>query len=140
MFCKQQVAQLRDYVPRIHEAGAELVVVGNGSPEHARWFIEDTGVDVPLYTDPTLKVYEAADARSGLLTSLNPGAIIAAVRTMLAGFRQSKTMGHGFQQGGVLVITSDGDVPYHYVSRHAGDHPDPEEIITALQRLDPAPP
>lgn len=135
MFCKQQVAQLRAFVPRIHEAGAELVVVGNGSPEHAQWFIEDTGVDVPLYTDPTLKVYEAADARGGLLTALNPRAIFAALRTFRAGFRQSKTMGEGLQQGGILIITPDGDVPYHYISAHAGDHPDPEDILTALKRL-----
>ena len=43
---------MRDYVPRIHGAVAELVIVGNGTPEQPRWFVEDFHIDTPVFTDP----------------------------------------------------------------------------------------
>jgi peroxiredoxin len=135
VFCKEQVAQLRDYVGRIRDAGAELVVVGNGNPQQAAWFQEDTGIETPLYTDPSLKVYDAVEAKRGLLTSLNPATIVASLRARRAGFKQSKTMGAAFQQGGVFVITPGGEMPYRYVSKSAGDHPDPTEPLSALEQL-----
>ncbi len=135
MFCKEQVAQLRDYIPRVHEAGAELIVIGNGTAEQAQWFVEDTGLDVPLYTDPSLQVYDAVEARRGVLSSMNWGTISAALRTFRRGFRQNRTMGAAFQQGGVFVITPGGDMPYRYVSGHAGDHPDPAEPVRAIEQF-----
>ncbi len=128
---------MRGYVPRIHQAGGELVVIGNGTGEQAGWFREDTGLEVPLFTDPSLKTYEAVGARRGLLSSLNPGTIRSALRARRSGFRQSRTQGSAFQQGGVFVITPDGEMPYRYVSSFAGDHPGPEDVVRALETVAP---
>ena len=113
--------------------GAELVVVGNGRPEHARDFQQQHGLDVPLYVDPDLQAYAAAGLRRDLRSTLNISTVANAVRALRGGHRQSSTQGDPWQQGGAFVITSDGDVLYRYVSQAAGDHPDPREIIAALE-------
>ena len=119
---------------QIHETGAELVVIGNGSPEQVGWFIEDYGVHTPVYTDPTLVVYGIVGARKGILTLLHPRAFLNRFRALTKGFRQSKTQGSAMQQGGVFVVMPNGSIPYRYLARASGDHPRPEVVLNALQR------
>ena len=132
MFCKEQVAQLGEMVVRIHDAGAELVVIGNGSPEQAGSFVEGQAVEMPVYTDPTLEVYRAVGARKGVLTILHPKTIVSWFRSLRMGFRQSSIQGSAMQQGGVFVVMPNGSVPYRYLARAAGDHPRPDVVLKAL--------
>ena len=46
MFCREQVTQLRSILSEIHDAGAELVVVGNGGAHFARGFRDEIAPDV----------------------------------------------------------------------------------------------
>ena len=39
------------------------------------------------------------------------------------------------QHGGVFVVTPRGEFAYSYVSEVAGDHPDPEDVVQALERI-----
>ncbi len=130
MFCPGQAAQLRAYIPRIRAAGGELVVVGNGSAEQARTFAAKTSLDAALYTDPTLAVYRAFGAHRGwsnlVWYALN---ILGALRR---GFITRRVLGDPAQQGGVFVVTQAGEVVYSYVSKVAGDHPDPEQAVRAV--------
>ena len=123
---------MRAHTPRIHDAGGELVIVGNGSAEQASDFVSDHAITTPVFTDPSLAVYRAAGARRGgggwrLLRH--------AARAMRRGFFQWRVLGDPAQHGGVFVIASGGAVAYRYVSELAGDHPDPDEIIAALERV-----
>lgn len=122
---------MREFVPRIHAAGGELVILGNGIADHAKWFQEDFGVTTPVFTDPSLKAYEAVGAKKPFF--LDPRTFIAAARARGEGHRQTKTMGSAMQLGGVFVITPDGRMPYRYLSKYAGDHPDHEEPVAALE-------
>jgi hypothetical protein len=134
MFCKEQVAQLRTITGEIHKAGAELVVVGNGSPQQAQWFAEDTGLETPLFTDPSLRVYQEADAhRPGLEFVLKPATYLNALRAMSRGHISTRTKGDAAQLGGVFVVLPDGSVPYAQRSTVAGDHADPREVLAALE-------
>ena len=132
MLCREQVAQLCGRLDRIRARGAELVVVGNGSPQHAQWFREDLAVPIPVFTDPELRSYRALGARSGLLSVLHPGTFRSSWRALRAGLRQRRLMGKSLQQGAVVVVLPDGSMPYRYVSRFSGDHPDPDEVLKAL--------
>jgi hypothetical protein len=123
---------LRGIEDQVKQAGAKLVVIGNGQPEQATWFAEDTGFTGELYTDPSLKTYKLLGMKSGLLSSLNPAVMSRGMKARSEGFRQTRTMGHAFQQGGVIIVRPDGSIPYRYISDSAGDHPDPAEILTAL--------
>lgn len=135
IFCKDHVARLKPIIPRIHQAGAELVIVGNGLPQFAKFFAEDYGIDTPLFTDPTLRVYEALEAhRPGWLAAVHPLVMLRAFRAMLRGRMQGRTQGDVAQLGGVFIILPDGSMPYAYRSRLAGDLPANDEVLAQLRR------
>ncbi len=124
---------MRDVRERINDAGAEIVIVGSGSPEQAGWFVEDFDIPMPVYSDPSLSVYKAVGAKQSWWSTLNPRVMLNSVRAMRGGFRQTKRRGVPNQQGGVFVIRPDGSVPYAYLSSEAGDHPDPADIAAAVE-------
>jgi hypothetical protein len=123
---------LRDYIPRIHGAGGELVILGNGTPQQAAWFVEDYHIATPVVTDPGLVSHRIVGAKKPKF--LDPRTLLASVRAFRQGFRQTRTMGSAMQLGGVFVITPRGEMPYRYLSEYAGDHPPPEEAVAALER------
>jgi peroxiredoxin len=135
LFCREQAVALRDEVPKIHEAGAELVIIGCGSPTQARWFAEDTEIKTPLFTDPTTKAYWAAGMKRGIARTINLKALGHAFRAFRAGHRQTKTKGAPFQQGGVLVVAKGGAIQYSFASNDAGDHAPLAEVMSALARV-----
>jgi len=55
-------------------------------------------------------------------------------RASIKGFRQGRTAGDLWQQGGALVVRPDGKVTYRYVSLGPGDHPPPAALVEALKR------
>ena len=67
-FCQAQVVMLRDDRERFVEAGATLVLIGQGSVEEAAAFAERKRLPFPCLVDPTRTAYRAyglATARPG---------------------------------------------------------------------------
>lgn len=126
--------QLHRRIDAIRNAGAELYVIGNGAPHFMEGFRETTGWPGPLYTDPSLEVYKAAGLKRGVMTVLNARTALRAVGTLKQGFRQGRTQGDEWQQGGVLVIEPSGEVVWSHVSDHAGDNADPDAIVAVLEQ------
>ncbi len=122
---------MRDYVPRIHAAGGELVVLGNGSPEQAKWFVEDYAMTTPVFTDPALASHKVVGARRPMF--FDPRSILRAIEARRGGFRQTGVKGSAMQLGGVFVLTPAGEAPYSFLSRFAGDHPPAELAVAALE-------
>jgi peroxiredoxin len=129
IFCQQQLAAVIPWLDRIREAGAEVFVIGNGSVEEARTFRDRHELPMTVLTDPPRQAYASAGMRRGGATILRPQVLLAALRAYSAGFRQDGVAGDPLQQGGVVVVGSDGTERYRYVSRYAGDHPSPETIL-----------
>lgn len=125
---------MRDTWPEMEKRGARLVVVGNGQPFHAQDFQQEHQLPFTLLTDPDLQAYAAAGLRRGALSVLHPRVLGNALRSLRGGFRQGRTQGDPWQQGGVFVISSDGRMLFEHISREAGDHPRPEQILGALPR------
>ncbi|MEM1177872.1 MAG: peroxiredoxin-like family protein [Acidobacteriota bacterium] len=132
MFCREQVAQLRDVVPQIREKGAELIVIGNGTPDQAKAFAEERDLDFPLLTDPGRRTYKAAGFRRDIKSTFNLGILKNAKKTLSSGHRQGKVEGDPWQQGGAFVIAPGDEVLFRYVSGAAGDHPDPRDLVASL--------
>lgn len=124
--------QLHRRIDAIHAAGAELFVIGNGSPSFIDGFREETKYDGPIYVDPSLAVYKAAELKRGVVKTLSPFAIGKTIKAFAAGNRQGSTQGDAWQQGGALVIDTDGTVLWHHVSEHSGDQASGADILAAL--------
>jgi len=127
---------LRDRVGEIREAGAELVVVGNGTPDHAAAFGEEEGIDFPLLVDPELVAYRAAGLRRGMRDAIRAKTLGHAMRAFRKGFRQTSVKGDPWQLGGAFVIAPGSRILWKHVSREAGDHADPDAILQVLQRME----
>jgi hypothetical protein len=144
MLCREQVAQLRDGAGTIRTHGADLAVVGNGTPAQAAAFADELAVDFPVLTDPPRRTYAALGARRGPSGVLRPGTFASAWRAWRGGHRQAGVQGHATQLGGVVVIAPSGDAPddpasarllFLQRSRHAGDHPGLDAIAAALSAV-----
>jgi hypothetical protein len=127
------VVQLHRKIDLIRNAGADLVVIGNGSPSFIAGFRDETGWDGPLYTDPSLAVFKAAELKRGVAKTLNPLALGKTIRAFAQGHRQGKTQGDPWQQGGVLVIAPGNEVRWHHASERPGDNATAEDIAAALR-------
>ncbi len=128
MFCRQQVAQLRDIAPELERRGAQVIVIGNGTAAHAQAFQEQVDVPFALYVDPERRAYAAL----GMTRRIAASTFVQSARAMLQGYRQSATRGDAHQNGGVLVIDADGETRFLHVSAYSGDHVEPEQIVDAI--------
>lgn len=126
---------MRGIVPDIRAAGAELVIVGNGTPEMASAFREETGLEVPLYTDPTRRTYELAGFKRGVLATFTPKGMAHAARAWRNGFRQTARRGDAYQQGGLLVVGRSGRILYAHRDNEAGDLASNDEVLAAVRAV-----
>jgi len=124
--------QLHREIDSIRNAGAEVFVIGNGSPSFIQGFREQTKYDGIIYTDPSLAVFQAAQLKRGVMKTLDPRALGKTIGAFMRGHRQGLTQGDTWQQGGVLVIAPSGEVKWHHASERPGDNAEPREIVKAL--------
>jgi peroxiredoxin len=132
LFCRQQVAELRARRAEIEKYGATIVLIGCGEPSEANEFVEKLDLDLELYTDPGLKSFDAAGLKRGVLTALKRGSWRAGRDAWRSGFRQAKTAGNVWQQGGMFVLDQQGQIHFEHISEWAGDHPDLDEVLLVL--------
>lgn len=125
--------QLHRARAQIEEAGADLIVIGNGTPNFIAGFRERTGFDGTVYTDPERNAYRALRLRRSVRSSVNLRTLSRAVSAYRKGNRQTRTQGDPWQLGGVFVVATSGALVYEQRSEYAGDHPLVEEIIEAAR-------
>ena len=116
-------------------AGVRLAVIGQGTPDHARDFQRSQNVDLPLYVDQDRASYRAAGAKVGTMGELlGPAVLARGLRVSLRDrVRQGRVVGHPAQLGGVLIVKSDGSIPYAHLSEDASDVPSNDEVLAAAR-------
>lgn len=124
---------MRGVKREIESAGARLVFIGNGATAFAREFRDTFVPDCEVLTDPSAASYALFGARRGIWVTLSPMSWPAGLRALRRGFMQSSSRGHAYQLGGVAIVDSGGLVRWSYMSRFAGDHPAPSEILARLK-------
>lgn len=125
---------MRPHLKELKKAGVEVAVIGSGAPRFAKAFRDEFGLDgVRLLCDESLASYKRAGFRRGAVSTFSPRAMLNYARAVAAGFRQGKTQGDAFQQGGVMVVDASGAVRYRYASRVGGDHPPMDEVVEAAR-------
>jgi hypothetical protein len=132
MLCREQVAQLRDALPGIRARGAELLVVGNGTPAMAAEFQRERAPDLAVVVDPGREAYRALGLKHGLGATFSWSTVKNARRAWSRGFRQGRTRGDAWQQGGVFVLGPGAVTRFAHVSQASGDHPDVRDVLAAL--------
>lgn len=134
MFCQQQAVQLHRERGEIQARGAELHLVGTGSPEQGALFARKLGLTSPVWVDPQLLTFRALHMKRGFRRTLgSPSTWKATARAWRQGLRQGNVQGDPWQLGGVLVVRPDGSVLYRYLSAFAGDHPKAPSILAAVR-------
>lgn len=126
---------MRLEVNSIRQTGAELVIIANGKPHHADSFRKDLKLTNPIFVDPKLGTYKALKLKYGFWYTLGPIGWWSAIIALSKGYRNKKYTGDVWQQGGTFLVMPNGQVPYHYISKHPGDHPNPKDFITILNNI-----
>jgi peroxiredoxin len=122
---------------KFEQAGVGLAAIGQGTPAHARDFIETNKVDgLEILVDPARESYEAAGAKIATVGELvGPRVMLKGTTSALrTGLLQTATKGHAAQLGGVLIVAPDGSVPYAHLADDAADNPPTDEVVTAARR------
>jgi peroxiredoxin len=129
MACAAQVDEFKPHIQALRACGIGFSIIGSGTPNFVEGFKERMGIDAPVFSDAKLASYQALKMKRGLFTMIDP----RIVKNWIIPFkyRQRRTMGDALQQGGVLVVTPEGEVTYEYKSEYAGDHPKPSVIVEA---------
>jgi hypothetical protein len=126
------VVQLHRDVDRLRAAGADLYIIGNGTPSFIAGFREQTRYQGPIYTDPSLATFRAAELKRSVTSTLDPRSLGKALGAFARGQRQGLTQGDAWQQGGVLVVAPSGDIRWHHASERPGDNATGAQILAAL--------
>ena len=128
IFCREQVATLRDALPT-----ENVVFVTMAEPKLAARFRAWMRSPHPFLCDPERRLYTAfglqcADRR----TLFGQRVVLRGVGALLKGYRQGRIVGDPWQLGGTFVIDADGCVTASFPAADAGDHPSPEALRNAL--------
>jgi hypothetical protein len=132
MFCREQATLLTRAEPEMNEVGGRLVVVGNGAPRFIAEFRQVTEFEGPVYTDPSREAYRACGFTRSVGSNVNLRSARRAIEALSRGFRQGRTQGDPWQQGGALVLAPGDKLLSVQRARYAGDHVDIDELIAAL--------
>ena len=123
---------MRDVYPEIQRQGAELIAIGNGQPQFVQGFIEDESIPFPVYTDPKRVTYKALGFTRGIGATFKLATLKSGIRAASAGHRQHALQGDPWQQGGLVVVSTMGDILYHHINKDAGDHAPIEDVLKVL--------
>lgn len=101
------------------------MLIGNGTPEQAADFA--TEVNWPsdrLYSDPQRLTYAALQFAKGPSSLFTRDSLMTTIASFRAGHKQSwgRIPTDAFQQGGAIVVNTDGLVTFIHRDAHAGDH------------------
>jgi hypothetical protein len=126
------VVQLHRESDELKARGADLYIIGNGTPSFIAGFRDQTKYPGPIYTDPSLTAFKAAQLKRSVTRTLDPRSLGKALGAFAHGQRQGLRQGDAWQQGGVLVVAPSGEVKYHHASDRPGDNATATHIVRAL--------
>lgn len=135
--CRAHAAQVWSERQKFERAGLRLVFIGNGQPHWIERFKQELNIQQGLIlTDPSLQSFKAAGFKNGFFNLVRPQSAINVLTLTKKGYTQSTytpDAGSHFQMGGVLAVSSQGKVLYHYASKALGAFPD-EPYLDIIQR------
>jgi peroxiredoxin len=134
-FCRASAAELNRARAKFAEAGARLVLIGQGTPEDAGRFRRHLGVDLQILTDADRVTYLWAGTKLATLDELIGPLVVG--RGLIRMARHRVFIGHNTadeaQLGGSIVVMPDGRVRFIHISRDASDVARPADLLAAVR-------
>ena len=122
VFCREQVATLRDAMPE-----ENVAFVSMSEPKQAARFRIWMKSPHPFLCDPPQRLYrEFGLQRASLGGLIGPRVAVRGFEAYRAGFRGGRVQGDGWQLGGTFVMEETGQVSAAFPAIDAGDHPSPD--------------
>jgi len=121
---------------QLASAGVALVAVGSGTPEQAGKFVKKFKFKGEMYVDQKLLTYKAFKLVRGLLRTLGPSSLLRGAAAMKKGFRQGRSAGDLWQQGGLFIIGPGPQLDFQHRNRVAGDHADLDAVLKVVLSLE----
>jgi peroxiredoxin len=125
--CKEMLDELVTGKDRIKDAGLEIAVVMQGTPEANAVFAQQFAPGLLCFSDPERKAYKAYGLERGSLfqTFLNPKVWSAISRSRRKGYRvEAPPAGQdAMQMSGIFIISKEGRIELPYYFDHIADHP-----------------
>lgn len=135
--------RLREELGAYLDAGANVVVIGQGEPERARNYAEKQGLSCPFLCDPGLRAYEAYGLLEGteaqilfdapdefLRRDLKAGLDLVAARRNT----DRRLVDNPWQLPGEFVVGTEGLIRLAYRYQYCEDYPDPRVHIAAIKQ------
>lgn len=132
MFARQQAAVLMKIKNKTDQAGIALVGIGSAKPDQAKTFVDSFSFEGEIYCDPRLETFKAFGLNRGFFKTLGPASLMQGFSTMKKGFRQGKSAGDLWQQGGLFVIGPGNNTLFSHRNRFAGDQADLSSVIKKI--------
>jgi len=126
---------LRRREAEFRQQGAQVVLVGLGTTAETAAFKERYGIPFPMIADPGKALFKAFHLKQASATALlSPGMAVKGVSALLKGYGIGIPKGDVRQLPGVFIIDTEGRVRYSYFAEGPADHPEPDELLKAIQK------
>ncbi len=124
---------MRDALPTITYAGADIVAIGTGNHDYAAAFVRDEHIPYPVLVDDHAVAANAAAVQSSSFVGLfHPRTWAATRETRKRGHRVHKAGQRVTQLGRTFVIGPGDVVRYTHIDRDSTDHAPLDEVLAAL--------
>jgi peroxiredoxin len=134
--CKEMLDELVSGKERITQAGLNIAVVMQGTPEATALFAEKYAPGLLCLADPERKSYEAYGLERGGLfqTFLNPKVWTAVSRARQKGYSvEPPPPGQdAMQMSGTFIIGTNGRIELPYYYDHIADHPPLDLLLSGV--------
>ena len=137
-FCQSQVVGLREERRHFVEAGAAVVLVGQGDATAEAAFREARGVPFPILLDTEREAYRAYGlSRGSAMQIFGPEVALPFLRANVhQETRQRGLKGGSFRQmPGTFVVDGAGIVRLAHRNRTVADHPTNKQLIEVVLRI-----
>jgi len=136
--------QLHRARKRLAATGGDVVLVGMGTPAHARAFKEETGVEFPILLSRDKAAYQAMELKRGSTMEVFSPRSITTTPLRALGVGSGRAKGGNLpirapeqdwhQFGGTFVFAAGGELVFEQRARDPGDTVSVKDLEQALMR------
>lgn len=120
---------------KFEKAGAQVVLVGLGTPSESLEFAAKYDVPFAIVADPDKKLYRKFGIKQmSTLGFLSPSLALKGVAAIVGGHGIGMPQGDVRQLAGVFIINTAGHIVFSHFASNPADHPDVETIIAATYK------